>query len=65
MKNLKLILAASLFTTLFSCINNDNYSEPDLSGECVDLTATKTIQDLALVATSPAQLWDSSTGSIM
>ena len=65
MKNLKLILAASLFTTLFSCINNDNYSEPDLSGECVDLTATKTIQDLALVATSTAQLWDSSTDSIM
>ena len=65
MKNLKLILAASLFTTLFSCINNDNYSEPDLSGECVDLTATKTIQDLALVATSTAQLWDSNTDSIM
>ena len=30
MKNLKLILAASLFTTLFSCINNDNYSDPEI-----------------------------------
>ena len=65
MKNLKLILATALFSTLFSCINNDNYSEPDLTGECVDLTATKTIQDVALVATSTAQLWDSNTDSIM
>ena len=65
MKNLKLILATALFSTLFSCINNDNYSEPDLTGECADLTATKTIQDVALVATSTAQLWDSNTDSIM
>ena len=65
MKNLKLILATALFLTLFSCINNDNYSEPDLTGECADLTATKTIQDVALVATSTAQLWDSNTDSIM
>ena len=65
MKNLKLILATALFSTLFSCINNDNYSEPDLTGECADLTATKTIQDIALVATSTAQLWDSNTDSIM
>lgn len=65
MKNLKLILATALFSTLFSCINNDNYSDPDLTGECADLTATKTIQDVALVATSTAQLWDSNTDSIM
>ncbi|WP_329807021.1 DUF5689 domain-containing protein [Flavobacterium facile] len=65
MKNLKLILAASLFTTLFSCINNDNYSEPDLTGECADLTATKTIQDVALVATTTAQQWNSTTDSII
>jgi hypothetical protein len=57
MKNLKLILAAALFTTLFSCINNDNYSNPDLSGECSDLTATKTVQDVATAATSTAQLY--------
>jgi hypothetical protein len=65
MKNLKLILAATLFTTLFSCINNDNYSEPDLTGECADLTATKTIQDVALVATTTAQQWNSTTDSII
>lgn len=65
MKNLKLILAASLFTTLFSCINNDNYSEPDLSGECSDLTATKTIQDVALVATTTPQQWSSASDSII
>ncbi len=55
MKNLKLILAASLFTTLFSCINNDNYSEPDLTGECSDLTPTKTVLDVAATATTTAQ----------
>jgi hypothetical protein len=55
MKNLKLILAASLFTTLFSCINNDNYSEPDLTGECSDLTPTKTVLDIAATATTTAQ----------
>lgn len=55
MKKIKLILAATLFTTLFSCINNDNYGTPDLSGDCSDLTATKTIQDVATTATTTAQ----------
>lgn len=50
MKNIKLILSAALLTTLFSCVNNDNYSEPDLTGECSDLTATLTVP--ALVSTS-------------
>lgn len=55
MKKIKLILAATLFTTLFSCINNDNYSEPDLTGECSDLTPTKTVLDIAATATTTAQ----------
>lgn len=55
MKKIKLILAATLFTTLFSCINNDNYADPDLSGECSNLTATKTVQDIATAATGTAQ----------
>ncbi|MES2864161.1 MAG: DUF5689 domain-containing protein [Bacteroidota bacterium] len=55
MKNIKLILSAALLTTLFSCINNDNYSAPDLTGECSDLTATKTVQNIATLATSTAQ----------
>lgn len=50
MKNIKLILSAAVLTTLFSCINNDNYNEPDLTGQCSDLTATVTVP--ALVATS-------------
>jgi hypothetical protein len=50
MKNIKLILSAALLTTLFSCVNNDNYGEPDLTGECADLTATVTVP--ALVSTS-------------
>jgi hypothetical protein len=55
MKKIKLILAATLFTTLFSCINNDNYADPDLSGECSNLTATKTVQNIATAATGTAQ----------
>ena len=55
MKIFKLILATVLFTTLFSCINNDDYADPDLSVDCSDLTATKTIQNIATVATTTAQ----------
>lgn len=55
MKNIKLILSAALLTTLFSCINNDNYNTPDLTGECSDLTVTKTAQDIAALATPTAQ----------
>lgn len=55
MKNIKLILATALFTTLFSCINNDNYAEPNLTGDCTDLTPTKTVQDMSTTATSTAQ----------
>lgn len=65
MKNIKLILSAALFTTLVGCVNSDNYSAPDLTGECNDLTATKTIQDVATVATTTAQQWNSSTDSII
>ncbi len=65
MKNIKLILSAALFTTLVGCVNSDNYNTPDLSGECTDLTATKTIQDVATVATTTAQQWNSTTDSII
>lgn len=46
-------------STFVSCINNDNYGAPDLSGDCSDLTATKTVQDIAAVATTTAQQYTS------
>ena len=55
MKKLNILLATVLFSTLFSCINSDNYDAPNLSGECSDLTATKTPQDVAALANSTAQ----------
>lgn len=55
MKKLNILLATVLFSTLFSCINSDNYDAPNLSGECSDLTATKTPQDVATLASSTAQ----------
>lgn len=65
MKNIKIILSAALFTTFIGCVNSDNYNTPDLSGECKDLIATKSIQDVAAVANSTAQQWDSDTDSII
>jgi hypothetical protein len=50
MKKIHILLATLLFSTLFSCINSDNYDVPNLSGECSDLTATITVP--ALIATS-------------
>lgn len=55
MKNIKIILSAALFTTLVGCVNSDNYNTPDLTGECKDLTATKTVQDIAALANSTTQ----------
>lgn len=55
MKNFKTILSVSLFATLFSCINSDNYDAPELSGECTDLTATTTVQAIAASATGTVQ----------
>ena len=55
MKNFKLILTASLLASLIGCINSDDYNTPDLSGECVNITATKSVQDIATLANSTAQ----------
>ena len=55
MKNILRILAISLFATLSSCVNSDDYSTPDLSGECSDLTATKQTLDVLAMATTSLQ----------
>lgn len=55
MKNLKLILTATIIATLVSCVNGDDYNTPDLSGECIDIAATKSVDDIAALANSTAQ----------
>jgi hypothetical protein len=55
MKNLKLILTATIIATLVSCVNGDDYNTPDLSGECIDIAATKSVDDIATLANSTAQ----------
>lgn len=61
MKNIKIILTASLFITLFSCVNSDNYSAPDLSGNCGDLAVTKTVQQVAALATNSLQSYNAAS----
>lgn len=50
MKNIKLVLTTAIFATLFGCVNNDNYAEPNTSGNCEDLAPTKTVQNIAALA---------------
>lgn len=55
MKNILKLLTISLFATLTSCVNSDDYGTPDLSGECSNLTATKNTPDILAMATSNIQ----------
>lgn len=50
MKNILKLLAVSVFATFVGCVNSDEYENPDLSGECTDLTANKPVT----VLTTPA-----------
>ena len=52
MKNYKLILASALLATVFSCTNPDHYSAPELTSECGDLTATKSVQSIAATSST-------------
>ncbi|MGV9002634.1 DUF5689 domain-containing protein [Flavobacterium sp.] len=51
MKNILKVLAISLVATLTSCVNSDDYGTPNLSGECSDLTATRSTLDILASAT--------------
>lgn len=64
MKNLKLILTAAIFATLTSCVNGDDYGTPDLSGDCNDLTANKTVQEVATLATSTTQMYQNANDEV-
>ncbi|NJM79839.1 MAG: DUF5017 domain-containing protein [Flavobacterium sp.] len=52
MRNLKLILTTVIFTTLFGCVNGDDYPAPE--DNCVNLTANATVQSITSVANSSA-----------
>lgn len=41
MKNIFKLLTLGLFVTISSCVKDDEYDTPDLSGECQNLTVTK------------------------
>lgn len=55
MKNILKFLSISLFATLTSCVNSDDYGTPDLSGECSTLTATRSTLDILGIATPSIQ----------
>lgn len=54
MKKIKLIVTATLFATLLSCVNSDDYNTPDLSGDCFDIPKTKEVTDITSVAVASA-----------
>ena len=43
MKNIFKLLSLTLLSTFAGCVNSDEYKNPDLSGDCSDLTATKPV----------------------
>lgn len=51
MKNLLKLLTIALFATFASCVD-ESYDNPDLSGECTDLTATKEVSYFTNLATT-------------
>lgn len=55
MRNIKIVLTSLAAATLFSCSNSDYYTTPDLSGECNDLTPTKTTQEILALTTNTLQ----------
>jgi Family of unknown function (DUF5689) len=57
MKNIKLIVSASLFLALQSCVNSDNYDAIIQDNNCATLVATKTVNDVAALATTTAQTY--------
>jgi hypothetical protein len=55
MKTLKLILAIAFVSVFTGCANDDDYSTPDLSGECVDLAPNKEVADVLALSTNVKQ----------
>ena len=57
MKTLKNLTLVSILAIFAGCANSDEYGVPDLSGECVTLTPTKTVADITDASTSTATLY--------
>lgn len=56
MKKINLILTTTLFATLVSCVNGDDYGTPDLASECISENPTKEVAEIkaAAVTNTPA-----------
>lgn len=57
MKKINIFLVALATTVFISCVD-DSFGTPDLSKECENLTVTKTPQDIAALATTTVQSYN-------
>lgn len=57
MKKFKILTAITLVAAFTSCVNSDDYNAPDLSLECINLTATKQVSEITSIATSIATIY--------
>jgi hypothetical protein len=55
MKKLKLVLTTAVLASLVGCVNGDDYGTPDLSNDCVNIAATKSVQEIATLANTTVQ----------
>lgn len=65
MKKNIIVLTFTISTALFSCVNSDNYSTPDLSEECTTVPVTKTVQDIAALATGTVQQYSTTVDDVI
>lgn len=54
MKNIKFLLIPTLFATLVSCVNGDDYGTPDLANLCVTVDANVQVSAITSSATATA-----------
>jgi len=54
MKNIKFLLIPTLFATLVSCVNGDDYGTPDLANLCVTVDANVQVSAITSTATATA-----------
>lgn len=57
MKTLKLLFMLAFVSAFVSCVNDDDYNTPDLSGQCGDHIVTKSANDVLALATAPPTLY--------
>jgi len=57
MKKINILLTALISTFFVGCVN-ETFDTPDVSKECEDITVTKTVQNIATLATSSVQSYN-------